>query len=155
MRIKSIIAAALLSVIVCTAASAQTPAYREQGYKGSAGFSTYLFFPEIETVHGYMINSKHFVGGGLTLGGVDGTTLLTEHVDYNWYFLDRNNTPMVAAQLGMMQAFYSDGTDNLLFIKASFGWSWTIADRFGLTAGIGISLIGGYPIPSLSLMFEL
>ena len=152
MRIKTIIAAALLSVIVCTAASAQAPAYREKGYKGSVGLSTFYFFPGIETAHGYMINSNHFIGGGLSFYGWMGAYFIKEFVQYQWYFIDRNNTPLLTAQLGLIE---TDEGAILPYVEPRFGWSWGIVDRFGITLSGGIGLYGLEEIiPSINLAFE-
>ncbi|MBO4434274.1 MAG: hypothetical protein J5769_02330 [Bacteroidales bacterium] len=135
MRIKTIIAAALLSVIVCTAASAQAPAYREQGYKGSAGLSVTLIYPQIETTHGYMINTNHFIGGGASFFWLPGLLLAREFIDYQWFFKDAENTPMVGCQLGMMQV-----EDNFITIEPRFGWNWALKDNLGITASGGLFL---------------
>ena len=136
MNLKTIIASALLSVIVCTVASAQAPAYRDQGYKGSAGICVTLIYPQIETTHGYMINSNHFIGGGASFFWLPGILLAREFVDYQWFFKDAMNTPMVGAQLGLMEV-----EDNLYFsFEPRFGWNWAINDNLGITAGGGVFL---------------
>lgn len=161
MGFKKCFAAVLLGVIVCTAASAQAPAYREQGYKGNAGLSILGYQPGIETTHGYMINSKHFVGGGIFIGGgIEGYFLMKEHIDYQWYIKDKKSTPVVVAQLGLFQTKdLEDGdrdpAENYLFVEPRFGWSWAIGERYGLTLTGGIAIVDWDPIPTISLVFEL
>ena len=135
MRIKTIIAAALLSIIVCTAASAQAPAYRGQVYKGRAGLSVTLIYPQIETTHGYMINSNHFIGGGVSIIWLPSVMMAKEFIDYQWFFKDAANTPMVGAQLGLMQV-----EDNYCFFEPRFGWNWALNDNLGITASGGLLL---------------
>lgn len=135
MKLKTILAALLLSLIVCTAASAQAPAYRDQGYKGSAGLSITMIYPQIETTHGYMINSNHFIGGGASFLWLPGILMAREFIDYQWFFKDAQNTPMVGAQLGLMQV-----EDNYFFFEPRFGWNWALKDNLGITASGGMFL---------------
>ena len=152
MSFRQLFAAFLLSVIVCTAASAQAPSYRNQGYKGSVGISTFEVFPGIETAHGYMINSNHFIGGGLNVLKWDNYLFFKEFIQYQWYFVNKNNTPLITAQLGLIE---TNKGNTFLYFEPRFGWSWGIADRFGITLSGGIGILSSEElIPSINLAFE-
>lgn len=58
-----------------------------------------------------------------------------EFVDYQWFFKDATNTPMVGAQLGLMQV-----DDNYYFFEPRFGWNWALKDNLGITASGGLLL---------------
>ena len=88
MKLKTIIATALLSFAVCTAMSAQAP-FRDPGYKGSAGVGFLWIGPGVETVHGYMIDTHHFIGGGVAAHFVPPISpVFKEFIHYQWYFKD-------------------------------------------------------------------
>jgi len=158
MNIRQIIAATLLSVLVCTAASAQAP-FRDTGYKGSVGAGILWFGPGVETVHGYMINSHHFIGGGVAAHFLPPITpIFKEFAEYQWYIKDEDSTPVVSAQAGMIQAWGIDEEGsfrNTPFLEPRFGWSWYLANTIGLTvsAGLGISLVA--PILTVTAAIEL
>jgi hypothetical protein len=158
MKLKTILAALLLSLIVCTAASAQAP-FRDPGYKGSVGPSFFFFGPGVETVHGYMINSHHFIGGGVAgyfLPPI--TPIFKEFIHYQWYFKDDYSTPVAAAQLGLMQTWGIDeegSFKNVVFFEPRFGWSWFLADRIGLTLTGGIGITAVAPTVTITAAIEL
>lgn len=159
MKLKTIIAAVLMSVIVCTAASAQAPAFREQGYKGSAGLAVVGFYPGIETSHGYMINTHHYIGGGVFLTYIPGLSpIFKEFIDYQWFINDKASTPMLGAHLGEMQFINGDINKlvSVFYVEPRFGWSWALKETLGLTASAGAMIgpaLGVFPAVHVQLEF--
>ena len=58
----------LLFCAVGLSAQEQTgvPSYREKGYAGNVSFTDqYLILIGLDTSHGYMLNEREFIGGGV------------------------------------------------------------------------------------------
>lgn len=140
----------IILFLLCTAISsavAQTPRFRETGYKGSVSYTNqYIFWQGLETSHGYMFNEHHYlgVGAGIFLLPIDNVPSFTNvFIDYHAYIKDKKSTPVVGIKLGFMHALTmaSDDSKGFLFrnglqIEPGFLWSWGLKSGNGLVLGL-------------------
>ena len=161
MRIKAILMAVFFAS-VCITASAQVPAYRNPGYKGSVGLATVWFGPGIETSHGFMINPHHYLGIGVLGAFVPPITpYFEEFIEYQVYITKKMNAPFLGLKAGSYQTWgiNEEGTFTVSYFgEPRFGWNWALGPTYGLTFSAGV-FIGEHRnqvscIPSLHLAFE-
>lgn len=145
------------------AASAQTPAFREKGYKGNVGLQTIELLPIPITSHGYMFNQTHYLGVGV--GAIYFSSFAVyPFIEYQAYLLKRNSTPVLGVKLSNLLLLESSPNFHA-GISPSFGWSWGIGSRrqFGIMPYLGCDVFYCYhgptkdslfPNPFLGVVFE-
>lgn len=156
-----------------TLASAQVPSFRNKGYKGSISFTDhYGVFVGAETSHGYMFDSKNYLGvgfGGFVLPNDEHPVFLDFFVDYQHYFKNEKSTPMVSIKGGLNHAVnyadtFGDKYANAILLEPNVGWSWGLKSGNGLTLALGCPFyfpVGAsrtdskvLPLPKLTFTFE-
>ena len=156
-----------------TIAFAQVPDFRSKGYKGSVSLTDhYGVFVGAETSHGYMFDSKNYLGvgfGGFVLPNDAHPVFLDFFVDYQHYFKNERSTPMVSIKSGFSHSInYADTPGvkygNALLLEPNVGWSWGLKSGKGLTLALGSTLyfpVGAsrtdrkvLPLPKLTFSFE-
>lgn len=146
---KTLFATILLVLATASTAFAQTPTFRNQGYKGSVTYTNhYIVFNGLETSHGYMFNEHHYLGGGVgafVLTPVSELpTFMKVFVDYHAYINDKKSTPVVGAKLGFVHSFVmARGSDangmtfiNAMNVEPGVAWSWGLKSGYGLKLGL-------------------
>ena len=165
----------ILLIVINTSTSAQTPLFRNKGYKGSVGVSSFcIAFPGVETTHGYMFDSVHYLGVGIGANilfpskliiNIPAALIPTEFIEYQAYILRRNSTPVLGARVGCLQSwdFETIPGDFLCFFEPTFGWSWGIAGgRYGIKPALGFTFFlfpkanrpDEIAVPYISVNFE-
>ena len=141
-RYKILLASVLMAL--CIGASAQVPAFREKGFKGSVGVCGTFDGIGIPLSNGYMFNENHYLGGGL--GVYFQCYNFVEHIfeaflEYQYYILKRNSTPVVGAKLTNVFTHDIELPYNINYGYLNAGWSWGIG-KYGLTlqAGWGVDV---------------
>ena len=141
----SIAAITVITAVCISEASAQTPKFREKGYKGNVGITTYVFIPGITSSHGYMFNGTHYLGAGFTsliYPSSHPEILVGPFIEYQAYILKRNSTPVVGVKLVGLAQFDESVAYGAGF-SPTFGWSWGIGSnrQFGIMPYIGITAL--------------
>ena len=162
--------AMLAAVLV---ADAQIPAFRAKGYKGNVSYTNqYFVWQGIETSHGYMFDSHHYLGGGagVFLAPIDDVPPAFAYVfaEYSFYIMNRKSTPFASVRIGACQALDEKDVDGhfkfsfAAIAEPAIGWSWGLKSGKGLLLGIALSLFvsnDGFStsvqmMPKLSFGFE-
>lgn len=146
---KTLFATFLFVLAAASTAFAQTPTFRNQGYKGSVTYTNHcIVFNGLETSHGYMFNEHHYLGGGVgafVLTPVEELpTFMKVFVDYQAYIKDKKSTPVVGAKLGFVHSFVmargaqSNGMTfiNAMNVEPGVAWSWGLKSGCGLKLGL-------------------
>lgn len=117
--------------------------FRSRGYKGNALYTNhYIVWQGVETSHGYMFNSHHYLGAGvgaffLPLDKVPAFGRV--FVEYNAYFREKASTPIAGVKAGFCHAMnYNNDCKfrNAAELEPSVGWSWTLQSGKGLLLGL-------------------
>ncbi len=148
-RVLTVILGALL-LMNCNVMSAKKlndePLHRTFGYKGSVALTDLMVFVGLDTSHGYMFNSHHYLGGGagFFLMPFDSVPAFGRvFADYKAYFMKRNSTPTAGLQAGYCMAFRDlPGIKflNAFEVSPHIGWNWTYSEKIGLDLSIGASV---------------
>lgn len=146
---KSLFVTILLVLATASSAFAQTPTFRNQGYKGSVTYTNHcILFNGFETSHGYMFNEHHYLGGGVgafVLVPVDDLpAFLKVYADYHAYIRDKKSTPVVGVKFGFAHSFVmAHGSDangmtfiNAMNVEPEVAWSWGLKSGYGLKLGL-------------------
>ncbi len=142
---KKTVLAFMASLFMLVSASAQdnTPAYRAKGYKGNVSITSMgLYWNGAETSHGYMFNDRFYLGAGAGLfaGAVWDLTLAARvFADTRIFWRPRESTPTTGMRLGYLRNFY--GEADMFQADITFGWSWGLASRYGISFDVGLSAI--------------
>lgn len=167
----------LLAVLVlsawCVSALAQTPDFRNRGYKGSISITYhYGVFVGAETSHGYMFDTHNYLGagfGGFILPNSVHPVFLTFFADYQHYFGDKKDAPVLGLKTGFSNALNFGNASgvqykNAILIEPDVAWSWGLKSGNALTLGLGCTLlvpVGStrtdrkiLPLPKISFAFE-
>ena len=153
MKHKIIIIIALLTVFSISM-QAQTPAFREKGFKGSVGISSgFNDFAGavIPLSNGYMFNEHHYLGGGIGMymsrWGHPLNILVEYFIEYECYFLKKSSTPMAGVKTSIKDIFWDQFYPS---VEITGGWSWGVGNYgLNLTAGF-ITYCGlSYTMPKI------
>ncbi len=134
------------------------PLHRTSGYKGSVAFTNQLVFIGLDTSHGYMFGSHHYLGGGVgfTIMPFDEAPAYGRvFADYKAYFMKKNSTPTAGIHAGYFMPL-KDLSGNKFQKSFEFsphiGWNWTFNEKFGLDLSIGAAFFvyGSSPYTSIS-----
>ena len=141
---KTVAVAAL--IVVAAGAMAQSPSFREPGYKGNVSYSNMMIvWNGIDTSHGYMFNEHHYIGGGAGFSSfLDGRAfpaLIHLFAEYRAYWFDGSSTPVAGIRAGYIFSVPSGGAVSNLEIEPSIGWSWGLKSGNGLLLRLGIDMI--------------
>lgn len=165
----------LLGLLGASAFAQESP-LRDKGYKGSVSVSyAYPVYAGIETSHGYMFNSHHYLGVGaaafLFPDGEKWPSFGEAYLAYQAYILKKDSTPFLGVKAGYVRdlAYRSKVEDsgNLDFhqgvtLQPEVGWSWAFRPGVGLSLSVGADLIVPvgesykkfYALPKLTVSFE-
>ncbi len=122
------------------------PLYRTSGYKGSVALTDQLVFVGLDTSHGYMFNSHHYLGGGagfFVMPFDEAPTFGRIFADYKAYFLKKNSTPIASVKAGWCFAARDlpGNTFRSAFeMSPCVGWNWSFNEKIGLDLSLGASL---------------
>ncbi len=174
MRLTSkFLSAVFILITACSISFAQTPDFRNKGYKGSASIIDLLgVFLGAETSHGYMFDSHNYLGAGVSgffLLGDQNPFYLNFFADYQHYFGNKKSAPVLAFKAGYSRAvnydtFFEVTYKNGVLLEPSFGWNWGFKSGKGLTFSLGCSSVIPVgesrtsrkilPLPKIALAFE-
>ena len=172
----------VIAMTMCICASAQTPAYREPGYKGNIYAFSALYYSGVGTSHGFMFNEHHYLGASIEMG----VGLFTQMDMFDWrfsnmlfdyraYISKKSSTPIAGMRLGYTLGHYKYSSNLLhgFHLEPQIGWSWEQASGHGITLTLGAKLMreqdsiipvydsdccdywGLFPIlPTISLSYE-
>ncbi len=136
----------LMTFSVCKGQGKNETLHRTAGYKGSVSFTNQLVFIGLDTSHGYMFNSHHYLGGGagFFIMPFDSAPAFGRvFADYKAYIMKRNSTPTAGLQAGYSMALkdLSGNTFQKAFeVSPHIGWNWAFNEKVGLDLSIGASL---------------
>ena len=140
-----------VAALLCVCSFASEPAFRSIGYKGNASLTDQLgVFIGLDTSHGYMIGSQHYVGVGagafIFPNGTDYPMFLNAFADYQFYMRKyASSSPFIGVRAGFSHAFKYEEKSGINFKNAvlaepSFGWSWGLKSGQGLAVSIGLPM---------------
>ena len=119
------------------------PAYRTKGYKGNVAVTSLgLYWNGVETSHGYMLNETVYLGGGagLLIGAIyDALPALRVFADAQFYWMPKKSTPTTRLRAGYLRNFY--GESDMFDADITFGGSWGVGTRYGISLDAGVSII--------------
>ncbi len=143
--------------------------YRTAGYKGSVAFTNQLVFIGLDTSHGYMFNSHHYLGGGagfFIMPFDEAPAFGRVFADYKAYIMKRNSTPTAGLQAGYclgLKNLSGNTFQNAFEIAPRIGWNWTFNEKTGLDLSIGAAFFvygnagsptATRPMPKISIGIE-
>lgn len=117
--------------------------WRTRGYRGFVDVSNGLdcangdYAFELTTTHGFQINPRIFVGGGIGLG----VYLYRENValpffaDFRFTFLKSRITPYIDVKAG-----YSPIPDTGAYFSPTVGCHFSFKEKFGMNVGLGYTM---------------
>ena len=148
---RSIIASLLILGIASSSLSAQSNNNRSRGYRGSVSITDHFgVWVGGETSHGYMFNSKNYLGGGVGAfifpNGKQNPYFGTLFAEYRHYLKDKPGTFEFGAQAGYLHSFtfekdYDVTVNNAPYIEPTIGWSWRLSKGLGLNLDLGAMLL--------------
>lgn len=163
----------VVAASLCAAAMAQTPSFRSPGYKGSVSLTdAYGVWLGLETSQGYMFNSHHYLGAGVSgfmfPNGTSYPKFGSAFLDYQYYIKDAKNTPVLGFKTGVTHAFGYGKTGGMKFKNAflmepSVGWNWGLKNGKGFTTALAGQFFVPYGLdksssflamPKISFTFE-
>jgi hypothetical protein len=89
------------------------------------------------SIFGYQVNGNFFAGGGTGLSFYDAGLLVPLFLDFRFAFYNRQLTPYIFGDGGLMLNF-SDLNTTKLFINPGGGVRYTIGKKLGANIGAGI-----------------
>lgn len=129
---------------------AQERVWRPKGYRGfvdvSSGYELESggVFANISTTHGFQINPRIFVGGGVGLNfisGSDSFAFVPVYADFRFTFLRSRITPYLDLRGGTCLNTEEGQVDP--YVAPTFGCHFSFKERFALNAGFGFDLMFG------------
>ena len=122
--------------------------YRNSGYRGNVNFTNHIaVWFGLETSHGYMFDSKNYIGGGAAFFATpvsdDFPMFGNVFGEYQRYFKNKRSTPTAGLKAGYCLALkdLSGNTfDKAVTLEPRIGWEWAQNDKFGLNLNIGFPL---------------
>ena len=166
----------ILCLLLCAVSlSAQdqkgVPSYREKGYAGNVSFTNqYLIIVGLDTSHGYMLNEREFIGGGLGLyaAAMEGSPIVYHlYGEYKFYWKEKWSTPTTGIKVGLGSGiptrrerdFYLPSGE--VKVEPYVGWDWGLQNGSGFSLSLGANVFVGnvfihakpvfYVMPKLNL----
>lgn len=145
---KKIVLTLLAIIAISSGAFAQVNDFRSKGYKGSLSIADQFgVWAGIETSHGYMFNSKNYIGAGVGVymfpNGRNYPTFANFFVDYQHYFKDARNTPLAGVKSGLYKTLnsYESGWKfhQAVYLEPNVGYSWGLKNGKAFTTTLGAS----------------
>ena len=144
----------LLFCAVGLSAQEQTgvPSYREKGYAGNVSFTDqYLILIGLDTSHGYMLNEREFIGGGLGLyvAPVKGSPIVYHlYGEYKFYWKEKWSTPTTGIKVGYGGAIKTQEEDFIMpgaeiKVEPYIGWDWGLQNGKGFSLSLGANVFVG------------
>ncbi|MCQ2141803.1 MAG: hypothetical protein MJY83_05600 [Bacteroidales bacterium] len=143
----------IMAIMLMTSISlcAQTPSFRSDGYKWSLSYTNSVMLPffldynGIDTSHGYMLNSRHYFGGGCGFYMVpsskfDFPTILHAFAEYKTYWHDGDSTPISGLKLGYARGVHPDCYVSAVELEPNVGWNWAAKKGYGLSLCLGAKM---------------
>ena len=149
------------------------PSYREKGYAGNVSFTNqYLILLGLDTSHGYMLNAREFIGGGLGfyVAPIKGSPIVYHlYGEYKFYWKEKWSTPTTGIKVGYGGAIAAQEEDFLMpgaeiKVEPYIGWDWELQNGKGFSLSLGANVFVGnvfiqaepcfFVMPKLNLGFS-
>lgn len=149
------------------------PSYRNKGYAGSVSFTDQsIIFLGLDTSHGYMLNEREFIGGGLGFyaAPMKGSPIIFHlYGEYKFYWKEKYSTPTTGVKVGYGGAIKTQEEDFVMpgaeiKVEPYIGWDWRLQNGKGFSLSLGANVFVSnmfiqadpafYVMPKLNLGFS-